>query len=176
VAVASIGDTAYVVGGYNGTSALDTIVSWSPGGSARVVARLPTPLRYAAAASVDGRVIVAGGSREETPEDEILSFDPATGAVVRIGHLPAPLTHATAATLGSTVYVVGGRGGSSGSQTATVLAIDSRSGLVRLAGRLPLGISDAAAVATQGAIVVAGGRAATGAQAGVFRLQAVAAP
>jgi hypothetical protein len=57
-----------------------------------------------------------------------------------------------------------------------VLAIDSRSGLVRLAGRLPLGISDAAAVATQGAIVVAGGRTAAGAQAGVFRLQPVAAP
>jgi hypothetical protein len=125
---------------------------------------------------VDGHVIIAGGSREATPEDEILSFDPATGAVVPIGHLPAPLTHATAATLGSTAYVVGGRGGSRRSQTATVLAIDSRTGLVRLAGRLPLGISDAGAVAGQGAIVVAGGRTAAGPQAGVFRLQPVAAP
>jgi N-acetylneuraminic acid mutarotase len=125
---------------------------------------------------VDGRVIIAGGSREATPEDEILSFDPATGAVVRVGHLPAPLTHATAATLGSTVYVVGGRGASSGSQTTTVLAIDPRSGVARPAGRLPQGISDAAAVATQGAIVVAGGRTAAGPQAGVFRLQALAAP
>ena len=59
VAVASIGDRAYVIGGYNGTSALDTIVSWSPGEPARVVAHLPASLRYAAAASVDGRVIVA---------------------------------------------------------------------------------------------------------------------
>jgi len=121
-------------------------------------------------------VVIAGGSREATPEDEILSFDPTTGAVLQIGHLPAPLTHATAATLGSTVYVVGGRGGASGSQTASVLAIDPRSGLVRLAGRLPQGISDAAAVASQGAIVVAGGRTAAGPQAGVLRLQAVAAP
>jgi hypothetical protein len=120
-------------------------------------------------------VIIAGGSQEATAGDEILSFDPATGAVAPIGRLPAGLTHATAATLGSTVFVVGGRGGVAGSQTATVLAIDPRSGLVRRAGRLPVGISDAAAVTSQGAIVVAGGRTAAGPQAGVFRLRPVTA-
>ncbi|TML06707.1 MAG: hypothetical protein E6G38_09855, partial [Actinobacteria bacterium] len=36
---------AYVVGGYTGASWLNTIVAWRPGKSARVVARLPTPLR-----------------------------------------------------------------------------------------------------------------------------------
>jgi hypothetical protein len=161
-----------VVGGYNGTSALDTIVAWTGGQQARVVAHLPEALRYATAAAADGRVLIAGGSHGESASRAILSFDPTTGAVSQIGRLPAPLTHATAATLDSTVYVVGGRGASLDSQTATVLAIDPRSGVVRRVGRLPLPLSDAAVVASAGAIVVAGGRTPSGPQARVFELQA----
>jgi Kelch motif len=52
VAAAALGGTAYVVGGYDGAKPLDTILAWSPsGGSARVVARLPQGLRYAAVAA-----------------------------------------------------------------------------------------------------------------------------
>jgi N-acetylneuraminic acid mutarotase len=176
VAVASVGGTAYVVGGYNGTSALDTIVAWRPGEQARVVARLPNAVRYAAAAAVEGRLIIAGGSQGESASTAILSFDPITGAVAQIGHLPAPLTHATAATLGAAVYLVGGRGASVDSQTAAVLAINPRSGTVRRVGRLPLPLSDAAAVASAGTIVVAGGRTPAGPQARIFDLQAETAP
>src|SRR5690606_36938429 len=45
---AVVGTTAYVVGGYTGAEWLDTIVAFTPGSGARVVAHLPTPLRYAA--------------------------------------------------------------------------------------------------------------------------------
>ncbi|MES1248583.1 MAG: kelch repeat-containing protein [Actinomycetota bacterium] len=61
---ASIGRTAYVVGGYTGTRWLDTIVAWRPGSTAHVVARLPYVVRYAAVATADGKLVIAGGSLE----------------------------------------------------------------------------------------------------------------
>ena len=64
-AAATIGDTAYVVGGFTGTRWLDTIVAWSPGRGARVVAHLPSPVRYAAVASAGGKLVIAGGSLAE---------------------------------------------------------------------------------------------------------------
>ena len=64
-AVAALAGTAYVVGGYDGQQALDTIVAWRPGDTRKVVARLPYGLRYAAVAATDGRLLIAGGSHEE---------------------------------------------------------------------------------------------------------------
>ena len=53
---AAIGDTAYLVGGYTGSVPLATIEAWSPGArTARVVGRLPKPLRYAAVAAAGGK-------------------------------------------------------------------------------------------------------------------------
>ena len=46
--------TAYVVGGYDGAEALDTILAWRPGSPARTVAHLPVSLRYAAVAATAG--------------------------------------------------------------------------------------------------------------------------
>src|SRR2546430_12549789 len=57
---------AYIVGGYTGQDWLNTIVAWRPGGSARVVARLPTPLRYSAVTAAQGKIIVR--SEEHTSE------------------------------------------------------------------------------------------------------------
>ena len=62
VSAATIGSTAYVVGGYTGTSALRSIVAFSPGHPARVVATLPRPLRYASVAAVGRDVLIAGGT------------------------------------------------------------------------------------------------------------------
>src|SRR5262249_56052584 len=94
-AAAGLGGTAYVVGGYTGSSWLDTIVAWRPGSRARVVARLPSPLRYAAVAAVQGRILVAGGSLPTgAASDAVLSFDPATGRVRPIRRPPAPPPHA----------------------------------------------------------------------------------
>ena len=45
---------AYVVGGYTGARWLDTIVAFRPGRDGRVVAHMPTPLRYAAVTAVAG--------------------------------------------------------------------------------------------------------------------------
>ena len=47
-----------------------------PGAPLRRVATLPHALRYAAAAAVGGRLLVAGGTDGTTARDEILSVDP----------------------------------------------------------------------------------------------------
>ncbi len=156
---AALGGTAYIVGGFTGARWLDTIVSWRPGTAARVVGRLPTPLRYAAVAAADGLVVIAGGSTPAgTASSAVLAFDPASGRVRRIGSLPAPTTHAAAASLGGRVYVIGGRGAIVGTATDRIVAVDPRSRRVSAAGRLPSALSDVAAAPVGRSILVVGGR------------------
>jgi DNA-binding beta-propeller fold protein YncE len=170
-AAAAIGRTAYVVGGYTGSRWLDTIVAWRPGGVARVVARLPHTLRYAAVTAVDGRLIVAGGSLESgTASDAVYTFTPGTSRVVRIGRLPAPTTHAAAAAIGSTAFVIGGRGASVDTPSRRIVAVDPVARRVRVAGSLARPLSDLAAVADGRGILLAGGRGAAGTVADLTEL------
>jgi N-acetylneuraminic acid mutarotase len=170
VAVTASDGTAYIVGGYDGTAWLTTILAWRPGRPAKVVGRLPVGLRYAAASSVDGQIIIAGGSTPAGASNAVLRFDPLTGRVSRIGRLPAPTTHAAAATLGGFVYVVGGRGDDVSSQRPGVLSIDPRTGRVRSAGRLPMALSDAAVIPIGQGLLVAGGLSPSGTQTAVGEL------
>ena len=159
-AAAALGSTAYVVGGYTGSRWLDTIVAWQPGRPARVVAHLPTPLRYAAVASSAGRLIIAGGSTPDgAASDAVLAFDPRTARVTRLGRLPAPTTHAAAAAIGDEVYVIGGRGATVGTATDRIVAVNARTGRIASAGRLSVPRSDLAAVSLTGRILLAGGLA-----------------
>ncbi|MFL5926032.1 MAG: kelch repeat-containing protein, partial [Gaiellaceae bacterium] len=155
---ATIGGTAYVVGGYTGTRWLDTIVAFRPGHPARVAARLPWMLRYAAVTAVGDRLVIAGGSRENgTASNAVLVYSPSTGRVTRLGTLPAATTHAAAAALGGVAYVVGGRGAAPGTPSTSIVAIDVGRRRVRPAGELAVPRSDLAAVGIGGRILVAAG-------------------
>ena len=158
VAVTNAGTYAYIVGGFDGTNYLDTVVAWRPGSGPRVVARLPVGLRYAAVAVAGGGLLIVGGSTPTGASDAIYRFDLTTHHVRRIGTLPHPVTHGEAATLGAYVYLVGGRSDLLDGQTAAVYAIDPSTGRIKPAGRLPQPTSDAAALTIGGAIVVAGGQ------------------
>ncbi|MHB8659501.1 MAG: YVTN family beta-propeller repeat protein [Solirubrobacteraceae bacterium] len=174
-AAAAIGSTAYVVGGYTGSRWLDTIVAWKPGSAARVVAHLPFPLRYAAVAAVDGRLVIAGGSLENgAASDIVLEYMPAAKHVARVGRLPAPTTHAAAAVMGGLVYVIGGRGAAVNAPTGRVVAFDVRTKRVRAAGSLSLPRSDLAAVPLGNRILLVGGRSAAGTEPGLSELVASA--
>ncbi len=165
------GGAEYVVGGYTGTRWLNTIVRWRPGQQARVVGHLPVPLRYAAVAAARGRVVIAGGSTPAgTASDAVLSFDPATGRVTRIGRLSSPTTHAAAAALGNHVYVIGGRSATVDTPTAAIEAIDPIARTVVVAGTLNSARSDLAAVGLPGRILLAGGRGGAGTVATVSEL------
>ena len=168
---AAWGGAEYVVGGYTGTSWLNTIVRWRPGQAARVVGHLPVALRYAAVAAVSGRIVIAGGSTPAgTASDAVLSFDPATGRVTRVGRLPNPTTHAAAAALGNRVYVIGGRGATLDTPTAAIEAVDPIARKVVAAGTLNSARSDLAAIGLPGKILLAGGRGGSGTVATISEL------
>ncbi|HET7450066.1 MAG TPA: hypothetical protein VFJ78_05665 [Gaiellaceae bacterium] len=170
-AAVAVDGTAYVVGGYTGSRWLDTIVAWRPGSSAHVVARLPFTLRYAAVAADRGKVVIAGGSLADgSAGTAVLSFDPATRRVRRIGALPAPTTHAAAATLGGLVYVIGGRSATPDTPTTRIVAVDPVRGTIRAGGSLATPRSDLAAVGFTDDILLAGGRGAGGAESGISEL------
>jgi N-acetylneuraminic acid mutarotase len=171
VAVTALSGTAYVIGGYDGQRALDTIVAWRPGTQPRIVGHLPFGLSYAAVAASGSGLIIAGGTEaDDVVSSTIFSFDPATGAVRRIGELLAPLTHAPAVALDGQVIIIGGRHELDGARTATIIAVDPATGLVRRAGRLPQTLSDASAATVAGRIIVAGGQSKQGFEDSIIAL------
>jgi hypothetical protein len=113
-------------------------------------------------AAVGGHVLIAGGTSGVTAEWAILSFDPATGRIRRVGELPYPVTHAAGAALGGWLYVLGGRSESLSGQRSSILADDPLNGAVQPAGRLPRALSDLGAASLPDRIVVVGGRESAG--------------
>jgi serine/threonine-protein kinase PknK len=125
-AVAAVGNAVYVFGGlisggeYTGTFSDAVQRIWLPTGTVHVVARLPTPLAHAMAATIGGGIYLFGGSAPGGPSAAILRLDPATNRLTRAGRLPRPLTDAAVATIGHTIYLLGGI---STGPLATVLAV-----------------------------------------------------
>lgn len=169
-AAASIGDTAYIVGGYTGSAADPSVLATTDGTTFRTVATLRVPVRYPAVAAVAGKLYVFGGEAISGPDagkpvDDIQVIDPSRRSVSIAGHLPAPLEAAAAVVLGGAVYVVGGdttapqpsvagagttqttpppAAGSAGVFTTPgILAFDPSSRRVLAAGRLQVPVSHA---------------------------------
>jgi YVTN family beta-propeller protein len=158
-AAAVLAGQAYIVGGYTGRSWLNTIVAWRPGETARVIAHLATPLRYAAVTAAQGKIVVAGGSLPNgNASRAVYSFDPRGRALHRLDSLPAATTHAGAAALSNRALVIGGRSARADTPTSRIVAIDPKSGRVRVAGHLPRPVSDAAVTTLGRTVLVAGGR------------------
>jgi serine/threonine-protein kinase PknK len=128
-AVVGLGNAVYVFGGLISGGEYDGMFSNAvqrvslASGTARVVARLPTPLAHAMAAVVSGRVYVLGGSAPAGPSDAVLRFDPATDRLEHAGRLPYPITDAAVASIRRTVYLLGGI---SRRPLATIVAVRPR--------------------------------------------------
>ena len=144
---AEAGGRVVLVGGYDGTNFLTSVLATLDGTRFSRIANLPEGLRYTAVAP-DGpnAVIVAGGLSISGPVDTILRITVPGGTVTTIGRLPRPLAHATAVELGGSVFVLGGED-ASGQTVRTVERIDPRNGHVKQANPLPGTVADAAAVA-----------------------------
>lgn len=167
LAAVAIGDTAYVVGGFDGAHLTDAVLATSDGTAFRSVGSLCEGVRYPAVAALDGSVWVLGGQLGVTEaatdagqSDDIQRFDPATGTCRVVGHLPVRLGHASALVLGGQLLVAGGRNGAV--PTSQVWSIDPATGAVRAAGTLPAPRSDAAAVVMGGHALLIGGEGAGG--------------
>ncbi len=159
-AATSIGDTAFVVGGYDGAALDPEVLATTDGVHYSIVARLAVAVRYPAVAALDGKIYVFGGQASNgQPVRAVQAVDPRSHEVVLVGQLPVPLSGAVAVDLGGTVYLAGGGSpvGSSLRPTATIYAFDlSRHSFLR-AGSLPVAVSNAgAAVLDQRAWIVGG--------------------
>jgi hypothetical protein len=109
----TIGKTAYIVGGYDGTNPDPTVLATKDGHSFTSVASLPTPVRYPAVANSGGLIYVFGGqaitgANAGAPVSAIQVVDPRRHTAKTIGQLPVPLDGATAVTIGKQIYVAGG--------------------------------------------------------------------
>ena len=140
LAAASIGGTAYVVGGFDGAALTPDVLATTDGSHFRTVGRLAQGVRYAAVAPVGHSLWVIGGqtgtaeSATGTEVDLIQRLDTETGAATVVGHLPHRLAHAMAFVLGGQLYLAGGR--TAGGPLTDVLAI-SPGGAATAAGTLP---------------------------------------
>lgn len=154
--------TLYVLGGLAGAgfdSAVSTAWSAKPGEAWADRAPVPGPPRFnAAAAAVDGRIILAGGA---TPErgglrnlDDILSYDPHKDTWSTAGRLPVACRGACGLEDGSRVLFIGGYAESFESQ---ILSIEPRTGRVSVVGRLPHALCETLYLRVGDRIIGAGG-------------------
>ncbi len=142
----TIGTTAYVVGGYDGTNPDANVLATTDGQHFTTVATLAVPVRYPAAAAFGGAIYVFGGQAVTGASagqavDSIQRIDPATHQVSVVGHLPGPLAGAMAAVLGGQIYVAGGAAqtgatASPGPASTAIWAFDPAKGTMLNAGNL----------------------------------------
>jgi N-acetylneuraminic acid mutarotase len=152
----TIGKTAYVLGGYDGSKPIDSVLATSDGSSFTQVARLPAPARYLAVAALGGRIYAFGGETESgAPSDAIQEVDPRAGTARVVGHLPQALSHASAVVLGGDIYVLGGEAG--GSPLAQIWRFEPGKNAVAVAGKLPQPISGGGAAAVGSSAYLIGG-------------------
>jgi hypothetical protein len=109
----TIGATAYILGGYDGSKPQPDVLATTDGRSFTTITRLPVPVRYPAAAAMGGQIYVFGGQAVTGPHagqpvDTIQVIDPARRTATVIGHLPEPLAGAVAATVGNELLLAGG--------------------------------------------------------------------
>lgn len=115
-ATATVGDTAYLVGGAHSRGNHSAqILALQPDGRTENVAELSQPLLEPAVAAVGSDVYVFGGAAEPQggvpqTQDTIHRFDTASGQVETLvtTSLPEPVSSASAIALNGDVYVVGG--------------------------------------------------------------------
>ena len=161
-AAVTIGRTAYVVGGYDGTVADPQVLSTTDGSSFHSVGSLPVPVRYPAVAALGRMIYVFGGQQVGGAAGAVTAIqgiDTASGKIEVVGHLPQALLGASAVTLGGVIYVAGGSTGPSDS--GVIYAFDPVKGQVLVAGHLIAPLSNAAVATVAGTAWLVGGESGT---------------
>jgi hypothetical protein len=112
-AVATVGSTSYLIGGYDGTKADAEVLATTDGHTFRSVVSLSVPVRYPAVTALGGEIYVFGGqaitgAQAGEPTSVIQVIDPTRHTVSVVGELPEALSGAVAVTLTGHIYLVGG--------------------------------------------------------------------
>lgn len=125
VAVATVGDRIYVIGGYANGNVDQSLVQVSqpfarPAGTPHItvtflpwrdVAPLPRGLNHIAAIGYHGKIYTFGGfsAQNNAPVDDANAYDPAGDKWSPIAPLPRALGSVSVAVLGTRIHLVGGR-------------------------------------------------------------------
>jgi hypothetical protein len=151
-----IAGAAYVLGGYDGQAPSASVLQTVNGSAFTRVARLPTPVRYAATATIGDKIYAFGGELADGSEtNEIQEYDIGTERAVIAGHLPDPISHAAAVDVGGSIYLLGGR--IRGAATDRILRFDPTRSAAVPAGRLPQPVFDGAGATFGGRGYLLGG-------------------
>jgi hypothetical protein len=152
---------AYTVGGFDGQAPDASVLQTVNGAAFTRVARLPTPVRYAATATIGDKIYAFGGELADGSEtNEIQEYDVGTERAVIAGHLPDPVSHAAALDIHGSIYLLGGR--VRGAAIDRILRFDPSRGAVSRAGRLPYPVYDGAAASFGGRGYLLGGLGSSG--------------
>jgi len=177
----TIGATAYLIGGYDGSRGDAAVLATGDGRHWTTVADLPTPVRYAAAAAWHGDIYVFGGEAASGPHrgdpvDVVQMVDPAGHGAVVVGKLPAPLAGAAVVTLGGTIYIAGGetvppsRPSATPTNLATIWAWLPAKSRAAVAGRLMVPVSHAGVAVIGSRAWLVGGETAANAPTNVVQM------
>jgi len=157
LAAVSIGGTVYVAGGYDGTRARGEVLQTTNGRDFKVLATLPTGLRYAAVAATGSKLIVAGGQTQSAPASRsIYLVDTTSGSVSRLATLPISVAHAVLVVRGDSAFLIGGRD-SAGRPSARVWRISISTGTVAVSTPLAIPLADSTLLSDGTTTILAGG-------------------
>jgi len=169
----TIGSTAYILGGYDGTSGDSAVLATTDGQHYTTVAQLHVTVRYAATVAFDGKIYVFGGdatsgSHSGDPVSTVQVVDPSTRSASLAGSLPEPLAGAAAAVLDGQIYLVGGETAPATDPAARPTAVDtiwawqSGSAHALVAGRLMVPVAHAGVVVLGSRAWLVGGESTSG--------------
>lgn len=159
LAGAELDGILYAAGGMVGETGrpLATFAGYDPSADRwQVLPQLPVPTRAAAAAALDGRVYVVGGTTAADNTGAVWAYDPAARRWERRRPLPAPRFNHGAVALGDTLYVLGGYAG--GREHRDVFAYRPAANRWNRVGALPRATHAFGALAFDGELWVIGGR------------------
>jgi len=162
-AVALPGGRLMVLGGYTGSTSVDSILLGPPA-HLRLAGHLPIPGHDAAAVLVGGSVLRFGGG-QATSVSTVQRVDPASGRASAAPALDEPLSDLGAVAIGGHAYLVGGY---TGSQYASAVLRYLPGGGTKTVARLPAGTRYAGVAAIGGTIYVAGGLTTGGTSAAIY--------
>jgi N-acetylneuraminic acid mutarotase len=157
----TVGNTAYVLGGYDGSEPTSSVLATTDGSRFTEVTKLPAPGRYLAVAALGGRIFAFGGETASgSASDAIQEVDPKAGTARVVGHLPEGIYHASAVVLGNAIYVLGGE--ANGKATDQIWRFEPGQRKVVAAGKLPQPIAGAAATTVGSTAYLFGGTGTAG--------------
>ena len=165
LAAAAAGGRQVLLGGFDGSGPLDSVLIASGTTGFRTLTRLPQAVRYPAVAVSGGEVylfggLLSGGEYTGTFTPLIQQVDPATGTARIAGRLPYPVAHAKAVVLRGQILILGGS--TPHGPTSDILRFDPARQAITLAGRLTAPSTDGAVAAVGDTGYLVGGLSATG--------------